>query len=123
MPVLGQTNANTYGVTFSPGAEDTTDRIITGIQWTIGILSYITIIAVIYSFIMYIVWRGRLKKFDTEHKLADQQDYAKLNPDDAKQRSVMKKKIRIYRIIISVGVFMIIILLILRTMFSFRITS
>lgn len=122
LPVFAQANVNRYvGATFGLGSDDTASRIIAGVQWAIGIASLITIVATIFSFIMSIILGVRLKRFDTQHKLDSQQDYAKLNPNDAQERSAIKKKLRIYRIITSAGVFMMIILLILWSMVIFRI--
>lgn len=121
LPAFSQTNVNTdVGVTFGLGAVDTASHIIDVVQWAIEMIGLISIILVIYSYIMRIVWQTRLKNFDTEHNLTNQQDYTKLNANDTQQRSAIKKKIKIYRIIIVIGVFTMIIMFLLWPIFIFR---
>jgi len=120
MPTFAQTNSSiNFGLTVCVGCGNG-ERILDIIQFIIGFALVIAIITTFFSFIMFMIFTDRLKKFDIEHKIADKRDQTNLNINDAQWRLSTKKKIKLYITIAVSGVFLMILLLFLYTLVIFR---
>ena len=108
LPVFAQTNYDyTLGPTFALGVCDNCEPgNLPAIQWLLLLILFIGIVLIVIGVILKLVYRGHLKRFDTENKNIDD------NSQKQMERNKLMKRIRTSSIILLGGTILIVIVVI-----------